>query len=103
VKEIIVSSCDKHITTTWICKPRTLSFLTHDIKQAIQKKKKQQKKYKDVPTQANYNKFKQSVIKLNSFQENLQESMKKQLQMLPNQIPRSFGGMLSCRDKKDTQ
>ena len=48
VKEILVSSCDKHTTTRWICKPRTLPFFTCDIKQAIQKKKKQWKKY---PTQ----------------------------------------------------
>ena len=39
VKEIPVLSCDKHTTTTWIHKPRTLPFLTGDIKLAIQKRK----------------------------------------------------------------
>jgi len=32
VKEILVSYCVKHTTTTWIYKPRTLPFLTHDVK-----------------------------------------------------------------------
>jgi hypothetical protein len=34
-------------------------FLTHDIKLAIQKKKKLWNKYKDMPTQVNYDRLKQ--------------------------------------------
>ena len=51
VKDILVSSYDKHTTI----KPRTFPFLTCDIKLKIRKKKKKQWK----PTQVNYDRFKQ--------------------------------------------
>ena len=64
MKRVLIKATEKHTVISWKRRPKTLPFITRDVKQAVRKKKKYWSKYKSSPSHENYEKFKQTRNKV---------------------------------------
>ncbi|KAK2718020.1 hypothetical protein QYM36_006714 [Artemia franciscana] len=101
MKMVLNKATEKHTVISWKRRPKTLTFITHDVEQAVHKKK-YWSIYKSNPPHENYEKFIQTQNKVRYLMRKLMTKYEGELEFDSKSSPKRFWELIVNGNKVST-